>query len=112
MPPLTTKAKQAISKAVMARYSAMTEEEKYALIKRSCSSPESWTDERKAKISKALTGKIVSNKTKKKMSISKKIMMNELSDEERINKFGKHNKGKSWKLVHSKRVWYNKEEIT
>ena len=51
------------------------------------------TEETKQKISQAMKGKVLSEETKAKMSVAKK---------------GHHTplKGKHWKLVDGKRVWY------
>lgn len=66
------------------------------------------TDEAKERMSKALSGenhpnygKHLSEEHKKKLSEAKKNM----SDETR-NKIAEAKKGKHWKLVDGKRVWY------
>ena len=93
-----------ISTSMKRALSKLSAEEKTLRMKNSCSSPESWTDERKNKISKALTGKIVSDETRRKMSDAKSNMT-----EEQKLKCGDHNRGKTWKLVGGKRVWNTKE---
>ncbi len=62
------KSKQKISIGMSNILSNLSDEELAARTKNSWSSPKSWTIERKEKISKALTGKIVSDETRKKMS--------------------------------------------
>ena len=72
--------------------------------KNSFSSPSSWTEERKKKISKSHIGKKLSVETRKKMSESKLNM----TDEKKF-KCGDSNRGKTWKLIDGKRVWFAKE---
>lgn len=72
----TASSKEKIGNAQRELLSKMSPEEKSIRAKHSCSSPESWTIERKEKISKALTG------------ITR-------TDEQRKN-YGNHLRGKSW----------------
>jgi hypothetical protein len=58
-----------------------------------------FTEEHKMKISKSLKGKIVSEETKNKMSIS------QIGNKNGVGK----NKGKTWKTVNGKRVWMDKK---
>jgi hypothetical protein len=97
-------ARQRISTSMKRVLSELSAEEKFQRMKNSCSSPESWTEERKNKISKALTGKFVSVDTRQKMSEAKSNM----STEQKL-KCGNYNRGKTWKLVDGKRVWSTKE---
>ena len=64
--------------------------------------------ERGRKVSETMKGHSVSEETRKKMSEAKKGKPR--SEETRRKIFeankGKHNKGKHWKLVDGKRVWY------
>jgi len=97
-------AKTRISITMKQMLSELTPEENSLRIKNSCSSPESWTEQRKNKISKALTGITRSAETRKKMSIAKQ----NLTPAQKL-KCGDSNRGKSWKLVNGKRVWVTKE---
>lgn len=101
----TEQAKQQISKSMKARLAKLSQEEMQERLLNSCHSPESWTEERKHKISKALTGKIVSQETRKKLSHTLKELM---TDEKRLS-CGDFNRGKTWKLINGKRVWMEKE---
>jgi hypothetical protein len=64
----TEKSRNQISVSMKRILSEMSPEEKSIRIKNSWSSPESWTIERREKISNALTGKILSKETKQKLS--------------------------------------------
>jgi hypothetical protein len=57
-----------IRKAQKELWAMLTPAEKTARMKNSCSSSKSWTDSRRKKISAALTGKVLSEDTKIKMS--------------------------------------------
>jgi hypothetical protein len=100
----TEESKTKISESMSKILNLLTEDEKSARIKNSCSSPESWTDERRAKISKALTGKPKSQDHAAKIA---DIVRNR-SVEQKL-KCGDKNRGKTWKLVDGKRVWIPKE---
>lgn len=100
-----SESKERISISMKETLSKLTPEEKYERIKRSCSSPSSWTLERKEKISKALTGITRSAETRAKMSLAKQ----HLTVEQKL-KCGDSNRGKTWKLVNGKRVWIDKEQ--
>ena len=100
----TPESKKQISISMKEVLSKLTPEEKSIRMKKSCSSPESWTDERRRKISKALTGITRSTETRTKMSKAKQ----NLTIEQKL-KCGDSNRGKTWKLVDGKRVWVNKE---
>lgn len=93
-----------ISTIMKTSLSLLTAEEKSTRTKNSCSSPESWNDARRKKISRALIGKVLSDDTKNKMSISKQ----NLSEAQKL-KCGDSNRGKTWKLIDGKRVWIVKE---
>lgn len=93
-----------ISTSMKQVLSELSIEEKSQRIKNSCSSPQSWTEDRKNKISKALIGKVKSAATRQKMADAKR----NLSIEQKM-KCGDHNRGKTWKLVDGKRVWSTKE---
>ena len=77
--------------------------------KKSWSSPESWTDERKQSISNALSGVPKSESHRKNIGIASSKHIGSLSDNERISVYGSFNKGKTWKLIDGKRVWFTKE---
>ena len=100
----TPESKSRISNTMKQLLSELTPEENSSRIKNSCSSPESWTENRKNKISKALTGITRSAETRKKMSIAKQ----NLTTAQKM-KCGDSNRGKPWKLVNGKRVWVDKE---
>lgn len=100
----TIESRQRISNSMKQTLSELTPEEKIQRIKNSCSSLESWSEERRLRISKSLTGKLVSNETRQKMSEAKRNM----SNEQKL-KCGDYNRGKTWKLVNGKRVWSTKE---
>lgn len=100
----TNEAREKISITMKERLSQMTADEHAIRIKNSCSSPESWTHERKNKISQALTGKILSDETRMKMSLSKQNMTLEQK-----MRCGDSNRGKTWKIIDGKRVWIPKE---
>lgn len=68
-----------------------------------------------------MTGKNHSDETKKKMKkpkseehkknigVSGTTYISTLTDNQRIDKYGAFTKGKSWKLIDGKRVWFEKE---
>lgn len=60
------------------------------------------TDEQKQKISSSLKGRIVSEETRQKLSLANKGKMSE----EQKKRFSQVNKGKHWKLVDGKRIYY------
>lgn len=93
-----------ISQAVKLRYDSMSHEQRSNLVRQTLSSPESWTNERKEKISKKLTGIIRSEATRNKMSESKKNLLNNMSDEEK-KKYGDIHRGKPWSPA--RRAAYN-----
>ncbi|HET8688770.1 MAG TPA: HNH endonuclease signature motif containing protein [Methanosarcina sp.] len=101
----TPEARKRISNTMKEVLSQLTPAEKAQRIKNSCSSDESWTKERKEKISKALTGKTIPDNVRKKMSLAKQNQ----TQEQKL-KCGDSNRGKTWKLVDGKRVWFNKEK--
>jgi hypothetical protein len=100
----TTETKEKLSIKAKERLSALTPEELSIRTKNSFSSPSSWTEERKKKISKSHIGKKLSVETRKKMSESKLNM----TDEQKF-KCGDSNRGKTWKLIDGKRMWFAKE---
>jgi hypothetical protein len=91
--------KQKLSQTNKIRLAKLSSEEKIQRMKKSCSSPESWTVERRNKISQALTGKKRSAETKKKISETNAKRTTD------PKKFGDTNRGKTWKVVDGKRVW-------
>lgn len=96
--------KQKISDKQKQLLSTLSAEEKAARTKKSWSGPKSWTDSRKEKISKALTGIIRSTETREKISIANKNR----STEQKLS-CGDKNRGKTWRLVEGKRVWFSRE---
>ena len=99
-------AKRLIKEAQQALLSNLTPEELSARMKNSCSSPASWTPERRNKISQALTGIIRSDETRKKIS---KFQASKTLEQKL--KCGDKNRGKTWKLIDGKRVWMNKDNV-
>jgi len=104
--PLSNEHKDKISKAMKKNLAELTPEEQSERVKNSMSSPQSWTEERKQKISNALTGKVVSEESRQKMSKSKLAIMTP----ERCLACGDANRGKTWKVIDGKRVWMEKNE--
>jgi hypothetical protein len=97
--------KKKLSQTNKTRLSKLSAEEKTARIKNSCSSPKSWTESRRNKISQALLGITRSQETREKISkyqATKTVEQN--------LKCGDSNRGKTWKLVDGKRVWQCKEK--
>lgn len=84
----------------------LSAEEKAERMKKSCSSPASWTKERRNKISQALTGIVRSAETREKISKAQSLRTTE--DKLRC---GDTTRGKTWKIVDGKRVWQNKETL-
>jgi hypothetical protein len=100
----TPDARNKISKSMKTNLAKLTKEEMSSRLLKSFHSPESWTAERKEKISKALTGKIRSAETKSKISLAQQNR----TPEQKLT-CGDSNRGKTWKLVDGKRVWFPKE---
>lgn len=96
--------KRKLSNTKKAELANLTPTQKSERIKKSCSSTNSWTSERRKKISEALTGIKRSAETREKVSLanSKRTPTDWL-------KCGDNNRGKTWKLVNGKRVWVEKE---
>jgi hypothetical protein len=105
----TQEAKAKIGIGARKRWDAMTTEEKFNVIKNTISSPDSWTLERKQRISNAKIGVPLSEEHKKNVAIGHAEYISTLTEQERTDKYGSANKGKTWKLVDGKRVWFNKE---
>lgn len=84
----TDESKNKISQYQKQLLSNMSPEEHAERIKRSCSSPESWTKERIDKMKKNMIGKKRAN----------------------TENIGRANKGKTWKLINGTRVWLDKEK--
>lgn len=105
-PEMKSKMVLAVHRLLMGDFSGLhynhTEETKKKISEKKKGCPGFWngkkmTEEHRAKLSESHKGIIRSEETKKKMSVSHK---------------GKHTtaKGKSWKLVNGKRVWFSKED--
>jgi predicted nuclease with TOPRIM domain len=90
------------------RWESMTPEQRIEATKH-MSLPETWTPERKNNISKALTGVPLSEERKKNIGLGSAAYISTLTEQQRTDKYGSVNKGKSWKLIDGKRVWFEKE---
>ena len=102
---IVKESKKKLSQTNKTRLSKLSAEEKTARMKNSCSSPKSWTESRRNKISQALLGITRSQETREKISkyqATKTVEQN--------LKCGDSNRGKTWKLVDGKRVWQFKEK--
>ena len=100
--------KKQISIAQKKLCNALTKEEMFARMQNSCSSENSWTAERKQKISNALTGK--TQKKTPAILLAEEARRNRTFEERQ--KCGEANKGKTWKCINGKRVWFdNKGEL-
>jgi hypothetical protein len=95
----SNQSKQKLSQTKKEELAKLSPAEKIERMKKSCSSPESWTIERRNKISQALTGIKRSAETRKKI---KEANARRIMDPK---KCGDTNRGKTWKLVDGKRVW-------
>lgn len=95
----STRSKEKLSQTKKKELAKLSPEEKSNRMKNSCSSPKSWTKERRNKISQALTGIKRSVETRKKIS---KANATRTTDPK---KFGDSNRGRTWKLINGKRVW-------
>lgn len=95
----STQSKEKLSQTKKKELAKLSPEEKSKRMRNSCSSPESWTKERRNKISQALTGIKRSAETRKKISEANAIRTTD------PKKFGDANRGKTWKLINGKRVW-------
>ena len=100
----SSKSKKKLSQTKKQELAKLSSEEKRQRMLTSCSSPASWTEERRKKISQALTGIKRSQETKDKISMHQ---ANKTLEEKM--KCGDKNRGKTWKLVNGKRVWVEKE---
>ena len=102
--------KNRISQSMKQTIKNMSPEERSERAIKSMNAPETYTEERSGKISKALTGIVRSEKTKKQMSETTLKQMENLGTDVRKDIYGSSVKGKTWKLVNGKRVWMNREE--
>jgi hypothetical protein len=99
-------AKQKLSEIMKAKMAELTPEEMRERLLKSFHNPNSWTDERRKKISESTKG---TPKTKTK----KFYLAKEKTREERTLRMlecAKKNKGKTWRLIDGKRVWMEKSE--
>lgn len=108
--PISNAHKNNISVGMKESLSKLTLEEKTARMKNSCCAPESYTKERSENISTALRGKKKSTEHCINMSKSKRVLIDGLTDNELKSKYGKQNKGKTWRLIDGKRQWFIKGE--
>jgi hypothetical protein len=107
--PRTEEMNKKLSETKKKQLAILSTEEQSARIKNSCSSPKSWTPERKDKISKSLTGLIRSEKNKLNSQQGALLHRNSLTTNQKQQIYGKQNSGKTWKLINGKRVWLEKE---
>ena len=91
--------KEKLSQSKKQALAKLSAKENTDRIKKSCSSPESWTDNRRQKISRALTGIKRSEITKEKIRHANATRIFD------TKKCGDSNRGKTWKLIDGKRVW-------
>jgi hypothetical protein len=91
--------KEKLSQSKKQALAKLSAKEKTDRIKNSCSSPNSWTQERRQKISQALTGIKRSKITKEKIKNANATRNFD------SKKCGDANRGKTWKLIDGKRVW-------
>jgi hypothetical protein len=96
----SNESKKKLSQTKKQELAKLSSEENRRRILNSCSSPNSWTEARRKKISQALTGTVRSKETREKIS---KSQANKTAEEKL--KCGDKNRGKTWKLVNGKRVW-------
>ena len=97
--------KQKIKEYQFEKHSKMTKEETTEWVMRSMNSPESWSKERREKISRSTTGK---KKTRTEQFYRSKDKTR-TQRTERMIKEAKKNKGKTWKVIDGKRVWMEKQ---
>jgi hypothetical protein len=105
----TEESKEKIRASMKQLVGEMTPEERSVRTKNSWSSPESWTEERKQRIADSLNGIKLSDNHRQSISNARNVYLETLTEQERNDKYGSTNKGKSWKLVDGKRVWFEKE---
>jgi hypothetical protein len=98
-------AKKQISKTMKARLAKLSQDEMRERMLNSCHNPNSWTNERKQKISEATTGV---KKTKTPRLLAAEAQRKNRTAEQKL-KCGAAHKGKTWKLIDGKRVWMEKE---
>ena len=96
----SNESKKKLSQTKKQELAKLSSKENRRRILNSCSSPNSWTEARRKKISQALTGTVRSKETREKIS---KSQANKTAEEKL--KCGDKNRGKTWKLVNGKRVW-------
>lgn len=101
----SNESKNKLSSTKKKQLSLLTCEEQANRIKKSCSSPESWTANRIDNMSRAMRGK---KKTKTPALLEAEKQRQNRTLEQKL-KCGNYNRGKTWKLVDGKRVWVNKE---
>jgi len=101
-------AKKKLSKIMKAKMAELTPEEMRERLLKSFHNPESWTEERKRKISESTKG------TPKTRTKNFYLAQEKTRDERtlRMIECAKKNKGKTWKLVDGKRVWMEKSNDT
>jgi hypothetical protein len=95
----SNESREKLSQTKKRELAKLSKEEKRQRMINSCSSPDSWTQARRQKISLALSGIKRSDATKAKI---KQANANREFD---LKKCGDANRGKTWKLIDGKRVW-------
>jgi len=101
----SNESKSKLSNTKKKQLSLLTREERADRMKKSCSSPESWTADRIENMSRAMRGK---KKTKTPALLEAERQRQNRTPEQKL-KCGNYNRGKTWKLVDGKRIWVNKE---
>jgi hypothetical protein len=102
----SNESKEKLSQSKKQELSKLSKEENRQRIINSCSSPGSWTETRRKKISQALTGITRSAETREKIS---KFQATKTTKDKM--KCGDKHRGKTWKLVNGKRVWVEREAV-
>lgn len=109
--PISDNHKKNIGAGMKKALEKLSAEEKRQRVLNSCCSPESYTKERSLKISESLTGRKLSQEHRIKISEHQKKLAQSLDDDERAERYGKQNKGRTWKLVDGRRKWFDKGDI-
>jgi hypothetical protein len=101
----SAESKQKLSNTKKQQLAKLTPEENSNRVKNSCSSPNSWTEERIKKMKEGMLGK---KKTKTPKLLASLESKKEQSLKNMLEAAKKH-KGQTWKLINGKRVWMEKE---
>lgn len=106
---VTNETKTKISKTMKTKLSNLSDEDRQQRVLTSCCAPETYTKERSENISKSLLGKKKSEEHCKNISKARKEKIKNMTLDQR-KKFG-YNRGKTWKLIDGKRVYFEKEDV-